>query len=206
MPIDNFHIYLASGSPRRAELLEQIGVHYRQMNVEVDERVNPGETPQEYVERLALAKAQVGRAGLSSGDSHPVLGADTAVVVDGEIFGKPLDREHALKMLARLSGRCHEVYSAVALVGHLSDVRCNISKVCFRSLTAAEILAYWESGEPVDKAGGYAIQGLGAIFVERLEGSYSGVMGLPVFETRSLLLGEGIDMLECIKNTKGTGA
>lgn len=200
----DFHIYLASASPRRAELLEQIGVLYRQIRAEVDERVHPDESAIDYVQRLALAKAQAGRAGLSSGDHHPVLGADTAVVVEGNIFGKPQDRDEAMRMLARLSGRCHEVYSAVALVGGHSDVRCNISKVCFRNLTAAEIQAYWDTGEPADKAGSYAIQGLGALFIERLEGSYSGVMGLPLFEAGSLLLGEGIDMLEKIKNTEGT--
>ena len=202
----DFHLYLASASPRRAELLEQIGVRYRQMSPDVDERVLPGESPSDYVKRLALTKAQAGRAGLSSGDTHPVLGADTAVVVDGEIFGKPRDRDDGLRMLARLSGRCHEVYSAVALVGRISDVRCNVSKVCFRELSAEEILTYWQTGEPADKAGSYAVQGMGAMFIERLEGSYSGVMGLPLFETGSLLLGEGIDMLEQIKMIKGTGA
>lgn len=206
MADSDFHLYLASASPRRAELLEQIGIRYRQMSPAVDERLLPGEDAGEYVQRLALAKAQAGRAGLSSGDNHPVLGADTAVVVDGEVFGKPQDRDDGLRMLARLSGRCHEVYSAVAIVGRLSEVRCNISKVCFRPLSADEVQAYWASGEPADKAGGYAVQGLGAMFIERLEGSYSGVMGLPLFETGSLLLGEGIDMLEQIKMTEGTGA
>ena len=201
----DFQLYLASASPRRAELLEQIGIRYRQMSIDIDEQVLPEESPSDYVNRLALAKAQAGRAGLSSGDNHPVLGADTAVVVDGEIFGKPKNREDGLRILARLSGRCHEVYSAVAIVGRISDVRCNISKVCFRPLTAVEIQAYWDSGEPADKAGGYAVQGLGAMFIERFEGSYSGVMGLPLFETGSLLLGEGIDMLEPIKITEGTG-
>lgn len=192
----DFYLYLASSSPRRAELLEQIGVRFRQMSPEVDETVLPGESAEDYVVRLALAKAQAGRAGLSSGDAHAVMGADTAVVVDGEIMGKPRDRDEGLRMLARLSGRCHEVYSAVAMVGRYSNVRCNISKVCFRPLTAAEIQAYWATGEPRDKAGAYAVQGLGALFIERLEGSYSGVMGLPLFETQSLLLDEGIDMLE----------
>lgn len=202
----DFHIYLASASPRRAELLEQIGIRYCQIAADVDEKVLPNETAKDYVNRLALVKAQAAQAGLLAADPHPVLGADTAVVVEGQILGKPVDKEHALAMWAQLSGRCHEVFSAVALVGRQTRVRCNISKVCFKELTAAEMQAYWATGEPADKAGGYAVQGLGAVFIERLEGSYSGVMGLPLFETQSLLLGEGIDMLVQRKNIKGTGA
>jgi len=202
----DFHIYLASASPRRARLLEQIGVRYRQISAEVDETPLADELAKTYVERLALAKAQAGWAGLSVPDTHPVLGADTAVVVDGHILGKACGHRAGLAMLARLSGRCHEVYSAVALLGSRTQIRCSISKVCFRALNRVETEAYWATGEPLDKAGSYAVQGLGAVFIERLEGSYSGVMGLPLFETQSLLLDEGIDMLEQAKNIKGTVA
>ena len=206
MTSSDFHIYLASASPRRAELLEQIGVRYCQIATDVDERALPNEAAVDYVTRLALVKAKAAQAGLPSSDPHPILGADTAVVVEGQILGKPLDKDDALSMWSRLSGRCHEVYSAVALLGRETQVLCNISKVCFKKLTAADMEAYWSTGEPVDKAGSYAVQGLGAVFIERLEGSYSGVMGLPLFETQSLLLGEGIDMLGQIKTIKGTEA
>ena len=195
----DFHLYLASASPRRAELLEQIGIRYRQISSDIDETPLSNETAQAYVERLALAKAQAARASLPAADRHPVLGADTAVVIDGRILGKPRDRADGLAMLAQLSGNCHQVYSAVGLVGQHTRVSCSISRVYFRSMSAREIEHYWATGEPADKAGSYAIQGLGALFIERLEGSYSGVMGLPLFETQSLLLGEGIDMLELQK-------
>jgi septum formation protein len=179
-------IYLASASPRRAELLEQIGVTFGMLNVDVDEQHRPGETPVEYVTRLALAKARAGRVLLDAVDSCPVLGADTTVVADDRIMGKPRDMEDAVAMLLGLSGRAHQVFSAVALAGAHEAVRVSISDVKFRTLTAAECQAYWETGEPQDKAGGYAIQGRAAQFVERLEGSYSGIMGLPLYETAML--------------------
>jgi len=179
-------LYLASSSPRRRELLEQIGVHYKIRPVDVSERVNPGEAPEEYVLRLALAKARAGRAALAV--PAPVLGADTAVAVDDAILGKPRDRDDALAMLARLSGREHRVLSGVALVeGEREESRLSVTRVRFRVLAPGEAAAYWASGEPADKAGAYAIQGLAAVFVERIEGSYSGVMGLPLFETAELL-------------------
>ena len=206
MPGSDFHIYLASASPRRAELLEQIGVRYCQIATDVDEKVLLNESAIDYVKRLAFDKAEAARAGLQVSDKHPVLGADTAVVVDGQILGKPLNKEDALDMWSKLSGRCHEVYTAVALLGRETQIAWNISKVCFTELNLTEQEAYWSSGEPQDKAGGYAVQGLGAVFIERIEGSYSGVMGLPLFETQTLLLGEGIDMLGEIKNIKGTSA
>jgi len=206
MPGPDFHIYLASASPRRAALLEQIGVRYCQIATDVDEQVRLNESAIDYVKRLALFKAEAARACLQVSDTHPVIGADTAVVVDGQILGKPLNKEDALDMWSKLSGRCHEVYTAVALLGKETQIACNISKVCFKKLNLMEQEAYWATGEPRDKAGSYAVQGLGAIFIERLDGSYSGVMGLPLFETQTLLLGEGIDMLREIKNIKGTSA
>jgi len=162
------------------------------MPVDVDETVRAGEAPELYVDRLALEKA---RAGLKAvGGGWLVLGSDTAVVVGDRILGKPRDRAHGLEMLAMLSGREHRVLSAVALVGDgREESRLSVSHVRFRPLQAGEAEAYWDTGEPADKAGGYAIQGLGAMFIERLEGSYSGVMGLPLFETASLLRDFGLD-------------
>jgi septum formation protein len=185
-------IALASRSPRRRELLAQIGVSHRVVDVEVDESVLPAEVPAEYVLRLALAKA---RAGRERDPTLPVLGADTAVVVDDAILGKPADRADALAMLARLSAREHRVLTAVALVGEREATRLSVSHVRFRPVQPAEAAAYWATGEPLDKAGAYAVQGLGGLFVESLTGSYSGVMGLPLFETAELLRQAGIDLL-----------
>jgi septum formation protein len=179
-------VYLASTSPRRHELLAQIGVRFAVLPVDINEQHMPGEAPPDYVTRLALAKARAGRALLEAGDTCPVLGADTTVVVGDTIMGKPRDREDTLAMLQRLSGRSHRVISAVALAGAREAARVSTSNVTFRTLTAAECQAYWETGEPQDKAGGYAIKGRAAQFVERLEGSYSGVMGLPLYETAEL--------------------
>jgi len=184
-------IVLASASPRRQELLRQIGVQFRQQTAEIDESLHDNEAPDAYVARLALEKARAVRARLGD-DEVPVLGADTAVVVDHEILGKPRDETHAASMLRQLAGREHRVLSAVALVGRREACRVSESRVCFRSLTDDEIAAYWRTGEPVGKAGGYAVQGIGAIFIEQLHGSYSGVMGLPVFETAQLLQEFGI--------------
>ena len=188
-------IHLASTSPRRRELLAQIGVRHDVVPVVVDETPRPAEAPAEYVLRLALAKARAGHA--LRGD-RPVLGADTAVVVDDRILGKPLDRDDALGMLARLAGREHRVLTAVAVVGEREETRLSVSHVRFRPIDAAEAAAYWATGEPADKAGGYAVQGLGAIFVESIAGSYSGVMGLPLFETGELLRRAGIAPLRRI--------
>lgn len=181
-------IYLASASPRRRELLRQIGVVYRLLRIEIDETPLAGESPDDYVVRLALAKAQAGCAALGRRQPAPVLGADTAVVVDDAILGKPRDREEGLAMLARLSGREHQVLSAVALATPTRNaVKVQESGVRFRPLTLAECAAYWDSGEPRDKAGSYGIQGQAAAFIADLRGSYSGVMGLPLFETAELL-------------------
>ena len=181
---------LASVSPRRRELLSQIGVSHVVMGADIDEAVVPGETPSDYVARLAREKALAVRRG---GQQLPVLAADTTVVVDGQVFGKPRDQAEAVQMLGALSGRTHEVLTAVALADSRGVAgRLSSSTVRFRTLSRDECLAYWETGEPRDKAGGYAIQGLGAVFVESLRGSYSGVMGLPLFETAELLRAAGI--------------
>jgi len=188
-------LYLASSSPRRRALLDQIGVRYRTLPVSVDETRRDGEPAQDYVTRLALAKARCAWRSLPRAAPSPVLGADTVVVLDGEPLGKPEGRAQALSMLARLSGRRHRVISAVALVeGDREAVRLSVSRVSFRRISAAEREAYWASGEPADKAGAYAIQGRGAVFVRRLEGSYSGVMGLPLFDTADLLREFGIEV------------
>lgn len=176
---------LASASPRRRELLEQIGVPHIVISAEVDESALPGEAPHEYVQRIARNKAH---SIWTQGSRLPVLAADTTVVLDGSMFGKPRDRDHALEMLARLSGRTHEVLTAVALANAQGiALRVSVSAVKFRVLTAVECAAYWETGEPEDKAGAYAIQGFAAVFIEAVNGSYSGVMGLPLFETAELL-------------------
>lgn len=190
-------LYLASNSPRRRELLAQIGVSYCVLQVAVDESIQPGEAAVALVQRLALAKARAGRAALPEDETKPVLGADTVVVCAGQILGKPVDRAAGLAMLAQLSGRSHEVYSAVALVSAQRErVAQHCSHVRFRDISPAEAAAYWASGEPQDKAGAYAIQGVGALFIAELSGSYSGVMGLPLFETAQLLNEFAIKILE----------
>jgi len=181
---------LASVSPRRRELLSQIGVPHVVVGADIDETFLPGETPRDYVIRLAREKALAIRR---SGQQLPVLAADTTVVVDEKIFGKPRDQAQAVDMLAELSGRAHEVLTAVALADSRGVIgRLSSSTVRFRKVSREECLAYWQTSEPRDKAGGYAIQGLGAVFIESLSGSYSGVMGLPLFETAELLRTAGI--------------
>jgi septum formation protein len=181
---------LGSVSPRRRELLAQLGVSYIVVGPDIDETVRQGETPEQYVLRLAREKALAVRRG---GQQLPVLAADTTVVVDGEIFGKPNDREEAVQMLGVQSGRTHEVLTAIALAHSRGvDTRLNASTVRFRKISREECLAYWETGEPRDKAGAYGIQGFGAVFIESLTGSHSGVMGLPLFETGELLRAAGI--------------
>src|SRR5579863_4594149 len=175
-------VYLASASPRRRELLAQLGLSCETVPADIEERPVAGETPVEYVQRLARHKAEAAVRRLGR-PMAAVLAADTEVVVDGRVLGKPQDREAGLAMLAGLSGRGHQVFSAVALWSE-GEIQTTLSesRVWFRALTPSEAAAYWETGEPADKAGGYAIQGRGAIFIERLEGSYSGVMGLPLYE------------------------
>ncbi|MCB1752334.1 MAG: septum formation inhibitor Maf [Gammaproteobacteria bacterium] len=188
-------IFLASRSPRRRALLHQIGITCTPVEVDVDESVRPRETPADYVVRLALAKARAGTERRPAGNRMPVLAADTAVVKGGKILGKPVDRSQALAMLRLLSGNTHQVLTAVALAAEKTDSRLCASRVSMRRIDTAEAEAYWESGEPTDKAGGYAIQGAGAIFISHLQGSYSGVMGLPLFETAELLANVGIKVL-----------
>lgn len=191
-------LYLASRSPRRHELLAQLGIPFEELRLrnapgrhrDVVEEARDGEPPLHYVERIARTKATVGwkRMGERNLPPRPVLGADTEVVLDGAIFGKPADADAARAMLARLSGRRHEVITAIALKWNDdTEVALSVSHVTLRRLTAGEIERYIASGEPMDKAGGYAIQGRAAAFITRLEGSYSGVMGLPLAETASLL-------------------
>jgi len=183
----SFDIYLASASPRRRELLDQIAVTYKVIRQNVPEDLKAGESPQDYVQRLALEKARAGWHSLAVDERKPVLGADTAVVVDGHILGKPKDRDAGLAMLEQLSGRCHQVYSAVAIVAQTEAVKTNCSQVCFAEMDSTMREAYWNTDECHDKAGAYGIQGRAACFITKLEGSYSGVMGLPLFETSSLL-------------------
>jgi len=191
MPTD--FVYLASGSPRRRELLQQIGVPFRVVGAAVDEAVWSGEVPAAYVARLAAAKAELGWERNRDAIDGPVLAADTSVVLDAKILGKPADREEAEAMLRQLSGRTHEVLTAVAL-RTVDGLRSRISRseVTFRRIAAAEARAYWDTGEPCDKAGAYAIQGRAAVFIAELRGSYSGVMGLPLFETAELLSEAGL--------------
>jgi len=181
---------LASVSPRRQELLAQIGVPHTVVGAHIDETVLPNEAPREYVARMARQKALAVRA---KGEVLPVLAADTTVVLDEVIFGKPQGRADGIAMLGRLSGRTHQVLTAVGLsVGNDVSLSVSTSEVRFRPLLPEECAAYWDTGEPHDKAGGYAIQGRGAVFIEWLSGSYSGVMGLPLFETAELLQAAGV--------------
>jgi septum formation protein len=195
-------IHLASRSPRRQILLAQLGVPFNMIETEVDETWDGWEAVRDHVTRLAIEKAQAGWGEDCGSDPLPVLGADTAVVLDDHILGKPENREQGLAMLMRLAGRCHHVYTAVAVLAPPENkalLRLNISRVHFRPLTAHEQEAYWATGEPLGKAGGYAIQGLAGAFIERIEGSYSGVMGLPLYETAELLSLIGIDVLNKVQ-------
>lgn len=188
-------VYLASASPRRRELLHQLGIAHRVLMPDVNEAPLPRETPEQQVRRLARIKAEVGamrvlERGLAP---LPVLAADTVVVLGRRVLGKPADAQEAAAWLARLSGRRHRVLTAVAVMfrGKL-QLALSETQVVFRRLTPAEIEAYVASGEPLDKAGAYGIQGRAAAFVRRIEGSYTGVMGLPLFETARLLQKVGI--------------
>ncbi len=179
-------LFLASASPRRRELLTQIGVPFSLIAASIDETPHPAENAEQYVQRIAREKALAGLA--LAGDDACVLGADTTVVLQGRILGKPADHDEALAMLAALSASEHQVMTAIALADHgRCDVRLVSSRVRFRAITAEEAQRYWDSGEPTDKAGGYAIQGWGAVFVSELHGSYSAVVGLPLCETAQLL-------------------
>ncbi|MGQ0383129.1 MAG: Maf family protein [Gammaproteobacteria bacterium] len=186
-------IILASASERRSRLLAQIGVRHRVLAQHLDETRRTGEAPRDYVARLAREKAEAAVRGLPAGERRPVLAADTAVVLGGRIFGKPADEDECVAILSALSGRTHEVLTAL-VVHHAGTLNAGFSasRVSFRAIGEAESRRYWETGEPAGKAGAYAIQGLGAVFVERIEGSHSGVMGLPLCETAALLDGLGV--------------
>ena len=185
-------LHLASTSPRRREILEALHIEFKIIHVDVDESALPGESPDDMVLRLARAKAEAAEIGAAD----VALGADTAVVVGGRALGKPVDEPDCIAMLEALSGRCHKVVTGVALHGAgRSETVSSTTDVYFREISRDEALAYWQSGEPCDKAGGYAIQGIGGAFIERIEGSYSGVVGLPVFETLALLKSVGIGAL-----------
>ncbi|MEE8157161.1 MAG: Maf family protein [Gammaproteobacteria bacterium] len=184
-------IVLASASPRRRELLDQIGLCYLVRPVKIDESRMTGESPAELAVRLSVDKA---RAAASDG-AAVVLAADTVVAIDDDVLGKPRNRADGMAMLRRLSGRMHRVYTGVAcLASHQERTALSVSRVSFRTLSERECSAYWDTGEPHGKAGAYAIQGRAAAFVCRLEGSYSGVVGLPLFETAELLRERGIDV------------
>lgn len=179
-------LILASASPRRAELLTQIGVRFVVAPADIDESQREAESPVDYVTRMAVEKAAAGCIGQRLG--LPALGADTAVVCDGQVFGKPTDRAHAQTMLLALAGKTHTVLSAVAVDnGTDRQILLSETRVTFRDISEDECFSYWQTGEPLDKAGGYAIQGLGAVFITHLEGSYTGVVGLPIAETETLL-------------------
>jgi len=188
-------ITLASSSPRRRELLEQIRVSYEVVPVDIDESCLADESPEQYVRRLALEKA---RAGYQQRPVRPALGSDTIVVIEGQVLGKPEDKKHGLQMLAQLSSATHLVMTAVALCD-AQEQTCivSISEVEFAELSEQQIEAYWATGEPVDKAGGYAVQGIAAQFIKNIQGSYSGIMGLPLYETAKLLKQSGINLLPC---------
>jgi septum formation protein len=189
MPVPKLH--LASSSPRRSRILEQMGVEFTAAGVDIDERQHPDETADIMVVRLAVEKA----CAVAPEPGTVVLGADTAVVLDGEVFGKPADRADALRMLAMLSGRRHQVMTGVAvLAASMAESVLSVTEVTFRKIAPDEALDYWQSGEPRGKAGAYAIQGLGGTFVESIAGSYTGVVGLPVFETAELLRSAGIEL------------
>ena len=182
-------LHLASASPRRRDILTAIGIKHTHAGVDIDESRHPGESPVAMVRRLAREKAEAATSDL------PVLGADTVVVLGDTVFGKPTSADDALSMLGALSGKVHRVMTAVAInQDGATAVDMSDTEVRFRDIDPDEALAYWHSGEPAGKAGAYAIQGIGGVFVESIEGSYSGVVGLPVFETARLLATVGISV------------
>ena len=200
MPDTSPQLVLASASPRRVELLQQLGLQARVRPADIDESVLPGESPDAYVRRLAVSKAQVvADALVADADpdaSLPVLAADTAVVVNDCILGKPVNKGDALRMLQMLSGSTHRVLTGTGIVAGRGPQSCVVSTaVTFRVLDPVEAEHYWQSGEPEGKAGAYAIQGIGAMFVRQLEGSYSNVVGLPLFEVAEMLTQAGVMVL-----------
>ncbi|NHQ81056.1 septum formation inhibitor Maf [Chromobacterium vaccinii] len=197
MSTNDTRIYLASGSPRRREILEQLGLHLERIHADIDETVRPGEDAVAYTERLAREKAEAGWRVVSSCGlpERPLLAADTTVTQDGEIFGKPEDADDARRMLRAFSGRSHQAITSVAVRdGGRLLVKTSVTDVFFKPLSDAEIERYIDSGEPFDKAGAYGIQGKAGVFIEHIEGSYTGVMGLPVHETALLLAEFGFEL------------
>lgn len=194
----DYDLILASASPRRTEILQQIGVRHQIKPADIDETPRPNESPVDYVQRMAFEKAK--HIIALNMETVPVLGADTCVVCDDKIFGKPAHKDQALEMLAVLSGRSHQVLTAVAMG---NSERCllsmSITEVIFRQITMQERQSYWATGEPKDKAGSYAIQGYGAVFIETIKGSYSGVVGLPIEETSALLHSFGVPIWNSAK-------
>lgn len=200
-------LYLASKSPRRRELLGRLGLPFDVLDLDIPEHRQPGEAAQEYVRRVAREKAGAGLLRMLGNPAAVVLGSDTEVVLDGEVFGKPRDAADAAAMLRRLSGRSHQVLSAVSLVSPAREVQAvSMTEVTFAELSDAQIDAYVATGEPMGKAGGYAIQGGAEIFVTRLAGSYSGVMGLPLYETACLLREMGLQPAAAAASSAGAPA
>lgn len=196
-------LVLASASPRRLDLLQALGLKFAVLPQNIDESPLPAEQAKPLVKRLALAKAKSALATLSETDHRLVLGSDTVVVCGEEILGKPQNKADGLAMLRLLSGRTHQVLTAVALMNHDKQAETmSVTDVSFTKLSDAEIEAYWESGEPLGKAGAYAVQGLGAMLVNEIHGSYSGVVGLPIFETVDLLSNFGIDIKAILQNQR----
>ena len=186
-------IILASASPRRSALLQQIGIDHCIQAVDIDETPHPRESATHYVQRVAAEKSLACQTAFNPG--LPVLAADTSVICDGDIIGKPENLEHAIAILERLSGRTHQVFSAVSLRGDQHWQALSISEVSFNTLNRETIMAYWQTGEPQDKAGAYAIQGFASTFIRHINGSFSGIMGLPLFETAQLLARQGIKVI-----------
>lgn len=192
-------IYLASQSPRRRELLEQIGIAHKVIKVDIDETPAENETPQEYVVRMAVEKA---RHAYIQHQELPLLAADTSVIFQDRIMGKPVNRQDFLEMMQLLSNQTHQVLTAIAVTGsnntesQILKTRLSTSHVTFRNIPEVEATQYWQTGEPRDKAGGYGIQGLGAVFIREIKGSYSGIMGLPLYETADLLAEFGVHTLK----------
>ncbi|WP_299872436.1 nucleoside triphosphate pyrophosphatase [uncultured Cocleimonas sp.] len=185
-------IILASASPRRAELLDQVCITYDIQSVDIDESIKPNESAEDLVQRLAIEKSQA-----VTNTDKPVLGSDTLGLINDHILVKPTDLDHSIKMLSDMSGNWHEILSAVAIsYNGNTHVKLNRNRVLFREISQDEMIRYWKTGEPQDKAGSYAIQGIAAMFIQRIEGSYSGIMGLPLFETMQLLNDLGISNLE----------
>ena len=194
-------IILASASPRRRELLEQLAVNFSVMPADIDETPRNNELPSSYVMRMAREKAQAILAAQTV-ENAVVIGSDTSVVMENQIFGKPENKQHAIDMLSSLSGATHQVLTAVTVAGAKQSFDAlSQSDVTFRRLSADELEHYWSTKEPLGKAGGYAIQGFAARFIQHLSGSYSGVMGLPLFETASLLTEYGYDFTNAPRNS-----